>query len=100
MNVRDIHTSYLLTSARVVYYLVQHIVLSRSGTTDVMIEVDQMMMFCLMTKRIINLVRLILDFILAMVNAEKRRHITLPYGMLLTRVFIRAQLPIEGHRVD
>ena len=55
-------------------------------------------MFYLITRRKINLVRLILDFILLAVNAERRRHATLPYGMFLTRVFIQAQLPINGHR--
>ena len=42
--------------------------------------------------------RLILDFILSAINAERRRHAILPYGIFLTRVFIRAQLLIEGHR--
>ena len=55
-----------------------------------MIEVDQMVMFCLMTRRRINLVRLIIDFILATVHAEIRRHATLLYDIFLTRVFIRA----------
>ena len=64
--------------------------LPQSGNTDVMTEVDQMDMFCLMTKKMIKLVRLILDFILVVVNAKRRRHPTLPYGMLLIRVFIRA----------
>ena len=59
-----------------------------------------MVMFCFMTKRRINLVRLILDFTLATVNVERRRHATLPYNMFLTRVFIRAQLPLDGHKVD
>ena len=55
-----------------------------------MTEVDQMVMFCLKTKIRINLVRLILDFILAVVNVERRRHATFPCGMFLTKVFIRA----------
>ena len=59
-----------------------------------------MVIFCLITMRRINLVRLILDFILSAINAERRRHATLPYGMFLTRVFVRAQLPIEGHGVE
>ena len=100
MHVIDIHTSHLLTSARATYFVVQHTVLPRNGKTDVMTEVDQMVMFYLMTKRRINLVKLILDFILAIVNAERRRNATLPYGMFLTRVFIKAQLPLDGHRVD
>ena len=56
--------------------------------------------FCLITKRRINLVSLILDFILDVVNVERKRHPTLLYGMFLTRVFIRAQLPLDGHRAD
>ena len=70
--------------------MVQHTVLPSSGKIDVMTEVDQMVMFCLMTRRRINLVRLIMDFIVAAVNVEKKRHATLPYGMFLTRVFVRA----------
>ena len=70
MHKRDICTSHLLVPIRVVYSVVQHTVLSRSGNTDVMMEVGQMVMFYLMTRRRINLVRLILDFILAIVNAE------------------------------
>ena len=100
MYVRDIRTSYLLISIRAVYSMFQHIVLPRSDNTNVMTEVDQMVMFCLMTKRMINLVRFIVDFIITVVNAERKRHATLPYGMFLTRVFIRAQLPIDGHRID
>ena len=65
-----------------------------------MIEMDQMVMLYLVAKRRINLVRLILDFILAVVNTERRRHATLPYGMFLTRVFIGAQLPLDGHKAD
>ena len=53
-----------------------------------------------MTKRKINLVRLILDFTLIAVNAERRRHATLRYDMFFTGVFIRAQLLLDGHRVD
>ena len=59
-----------------------------------------MVMFCLMTKRVINLVRLILDYILLNVNAKRKSHATLPYGLFLIKVFIRAQLPIEGHRTE
>ena len=44
--------------------------------------------------------RLILEFIVSTVNAERRRHATLPYGMFLTRIFIRAQLPLDRHRTD
>ena len=47
-----------------------------TGNMDIMIEVDQMLVFCLMTRRRINLVRLILDFILTAANVEKRRHAT------------------------
>ena len=35
-----------------------------------------------------------------MVNVEKRRHATLPYNIFLTRVFIKAQLPLDGHKAD
>ena len=90
MHVRDIQTSYLPVLVRIVYSMVQHTVLPQSSNTDVMTKVDQMVSFFLMTKRRINLVRLILDFILATVNAERRRHATLPYSMFLTRVFIKA----------
>ena len=74
--------------------------LPRSGNTDVMAEVDQMVMFYLMTRRRINLDRLILDFILVVVNAERRRHATLPYDLFLSRVFIKAQLPLDRHKAD
>ena len=70
------------------------------GNTDVMIEVDHMVMFCLMTRRRINLVWLILDYTLSAIHAARRSHVTLFYGMLLTRVFTRAELPIDGHRKD
>ena len=36
------------------------------------------------------MVRLILDFILTTVNVESKSHTNVPYGMFLTRVFIRA----------
>ena len=65
-----------------------------------MIEVDQMVTFYLMTKRRITLVKLILDCILAVVNAKRRKHAALAYDMFLTRVFIKAQLPLDGHRAD
>ena len=65
-----------------------------------MIDVDQMVMFCLLIKRRINLVRLILDFIISSIHAERKRHFTLLYGMLLTRIFTRAQLPIGGHKLE
>ena len=100
MHVRDIHTSYLLISIRAVYSLVQCTVLPQSSNKDVMSELDQTVMFCLITRRRINLVRLIMDFILLAVNVERRRHATLPYGMFLTRVFIRAQLLIDRHRAE
>ena len=90
MHVRDIHTSHLFTNVRAVYSVVQHTVLPRSGNTDMMTEVDKMVMFCLMTRRRINLVRLTLDFILSTINVERMRHATLTYGMFLTKVFIQA----------
>ena len=67
---------------------------------DTMTEVDQIVMFYLMTRRRINLVKLILDFILTAVNVERRRHATLPYNMFLSRVFIKAQLPLDEHKAD
>ena len=90
MQVREIRTSHLLTLVKVVYSTVQHTVLPKSGNTDVMSEVDQMVMFCLMTRRRINLVRLILDYMLLTVNAERRSHAILPYNIFFTRVFIKA----------
>ena len=93
MSVREIRTSHLLIPVKAIYYMVQHIVLLRSDNIDVMTEVDRVVVFYFMTRRRINLVRLNLDFILATVNVERRRHATLPYGMFPTRVFIRAQLP-------
>ena len=65
-----------------------------------MTEVDQMVMFCLMNRRRINLVRLILDFILSAMDVTRRSQAALPYGMFLTRVVTRGQLPFDGHRVD
>ena len=67
---------------------------------DIMTEVDQIVMFCLITRRKINLVRLLLDYTLSAINAIRRSHAALPYGMLLIRVFTRAQLSINGHRKD
>ena len=100
MQVREIRTSHLLILDRVVYSVVQNIVLPRIGNTDVMTEADQMVMFYHMTRRKINLVRSILDFILSAIDIARRSHTALPYGMFLTRVFIRAQLPLDGHRID
>ena len=57
-----------------------------------------MVMFCLMTRRRINLVRLVLDFTLS--DATKRSHAALPYVMFFTRVFMRAQLSVDRHRND
>ena len=51
-------------------------------------------------QRRINFMKLITDFMSLAINAERMRHATLTYGMFLTRVFKRAQLPIEGHRAD
>ena len=100
MSLRDIHTSHLLVLVRAIYSVGQHTVLPSSGNTDVMTKVDRMVMFYLMIRRRINLVRLILDFILALVNVERRRHATLLYDMFLSRVFIRDPLPLDGHRAD
>ena len=90
MHVREIKTSNLLIPVRVVHSIVQHIILPRMGNIDLMTEMDKMVMFCLMTKRRINLVRLILDFILSTMDVARRSHAALPYGIFLTRVFTRA----------
>ena len=70
------------------------------GNTNVMTEVDQMVMFYLMTRRRINLVRLILDYMLSTIDEARKSHAAMPYGMLLTHVFTKAQRPIDGHRKD
>ena len=77
----------MLIPVRVMYSVVQHIVLPRMGNIDVMTKVDQMVMFCLMTRRRINLVRLILDFILSIMDVARRSHAAPPYGIFLTRIF-------------
>ena len=59
-----------------------------------------MVIFCLMTKKRINLVRLIMDYMLSAINAARTSHVALPGGMLLTQVFMRAQLPVNGHKKD
>ena len=97
IQVIEIRTSHLLILVMVVYSIVQHTMLPRMGNTDVMIEADQMVMFCLITRRGINLVRLILDFILSAVDVARRSHVALPYNMFLTRVLTRTQLPLDGH---
>ena len=100
MQVRNIRTSNLLTTVRAVYSVVQYTVLPRMGNTNVMTEVDQMVMFCLMTRRRINLVRLVSDYMLSAIDEARKSHVAVPYGMLLTKVFARAQLPIDGQRKD
>ena len=100
MQVKDICTSSLLSNVRAVYSIVQYTVLPRMGNTDVMTEVDHMVMFCLMTKRRINLIRLILDYMLSVIDVARRIHTTLPYGILLIQVFMRPQLLVDGHRED
>ena len=70
------------------------------GNIDVMTEVDHMVMFCLMIRRRINLIRLILDYMLTTIDDSRRSHAALPYGMLLTCIFARAQLPVDSHRKD
>ena len=87
MRARDIHTSSLLVPIRATFSVVQHTMLLRNGNTDIMSEANHMVMFCLMTKRNINLVRLILDFIIAAISVGKKKHASLLYGMLLTKVF-------------
>ena len=59
-----------------------------------------MVMFCPMTKRRINPIRLILDYMLLAIDAARRSHAALSYGILLTQVFMRAQLPVDGHKKD
>ena len=59
-----------------------------------------MVMFYLMTRKRINLVRLIMDYIFAAVDPIRRSHVALPYGMLLTHIFQREQLSVDGHRKD
>ena len=66
------------------------------GNTDAMTELDHMVMFCLL----INLIKLILDYMLTAIDDSRRRHTALPYGMLLICIFARAQLPINDHRKD
>ena len=100
MQVRNIHTASLLLNVTAVYSVIQYTVLPRMGNNDVMTEVDHMVMFCLMTRRRINLIRLILDYMLTAIDDSRRIHTALPYRMLLTRIFARAQLPINSHRKD
>ena len=57
-------------------------------------------MFYLMTKGKINLVRLILDFIIVVFGAERNKHASPSYGMFLTKVFNKAQLPLAGERAN
>ena len=63
--------------------------LPKSRNMDGKSEMDQKVMFCLMTRRKINSVRLILDFILGAIGAKRRKHATLSYDMFLTKVFIK-----------
>ena len=100
IQVRDIRTSSLLSNVRVVYSVLQYTVLPRVGNIDVMTEVVYMVMFCLTTKRRINLIRLILDYILSAIDAARRCHAALPYSMLLIHVFMRVQLLVDGHKKD
>ena len=52
-----------------------------------------------MTKRKINLGS-ILDFIIVVVSTEKKKHVSLPYGIFLTRVFNKAQFPLAREGFD
>ena len=66
----------------------------------VMSKIDKMIVFYLMTKRRINIMRVILHFIISTVGVERRRHATLAYGMFHTKIFIKAQLPLDGEICD
>ena len=100
MSIQDIQTASLLLPVRAIFSVIQHIMLFRSGNMDVMSEIDQMVIFYLTTRKKINFLRLKLDFILDAVGAERRKHTTLLYDMFLTRVFIKAQLPLDGQKPD
>ena len=41
-----------------------------------------------------------MDYMLLAIDEARMSHVTMPNGMLLTRVFARAQFPIDGHRKD
>ena len=56
---------------------------------DVISRINHMVMFCIMSNRRINLVRLIVDFIIAVMGAEKMEHTSLPYDMFLTYAFVK-----------
>ena len=100
MQVRNIHISSPLLDVRAIYSVVQHTVLPKMGNTDMMTEVDHMVMFYLLTRKKINLVSLILDYMLSAIDDARKSHAAMPYGMLLSRTFERAQLPVDGHRKD
>ena len=78
MQVRNIRIASLLSNGRVMYSVVKYTVLPRMGNTDFMIEVDHMVMFYLMTRRRINLISLILDYMLIAIDNSRRSHAALP----------------------
>ena len=46
------------------------------------------------------MIRLILDYIFAAFDLARSSYATLPYGMVLTRIFQRGQLSVDDHRKD
>ena len=64
-----------------------------------MTKMDIMALYCVMTRRKINLDKLIMDHYLSTIERDKRKNVGLPYGKYLTGAFNVFDLNIEGEKV-
>lgn len=67
---------------------------------DAMARMHILTLFYVMTKRRVNLNRLIMHYLLFVIKGDKKKNNWHPYGMLLIRVFKHLKLPLVGERID
>jgi len=99
---RTFNSINLKDTPKVLHNMIRYTLLPRCGSFDVVSNIDLCIIYHLMNKTKLNLCFIIIQHMIDSCLAIKQTVAGLPYGMHLTPLFQKANVPLEGekHKLD
>ncbi|AES97742.1 hypothetical protein MTR_5g059190 [Medicago truncatula] len=96
-NVTEFVSSNLLPTPKMLNGISQHCVLPRNGNFQHVSSNDLLVMYHLLMKEKLSLPHIIIHNMINVIQSRNKKS-CLPYGMALTKIFIKNHIPFEGEK--
>jgi len=93
---KTFNSTNLEDTPKILHNMIRHTLLPRCGSFDVISDIDLCIIYHLMNKTKLNLCYIIIQHMIDSCLAIKQTVVGLPYGMHLTPLFQKVNVPLEG----